>query len=260
MIKFITKVVSGGKKKEEQLQKGDKKKGLLSRNKKKKEPKGGQYLCFGDSDASEGKREVSWTKCKSSLESLAIGLEFQQEKYRRSPSGDECTDTTELGSSPFHTLSTEFSAMLNAVENNTSVRNLAVNQVTQDESSLDMSHAKISPWSRHAMINKLRFGLHPLARHRELDNLAQDHAKAMAKESRVFHSNVEELCAKLSEQPKNRLGENVFKGKSQKKLDRAMTELAADYTNLIDPRYTHMGLGVARDSKGVAYQCILLQG
>lgn len=260
MIKFITKVFPGAKKTQE-LQKGEKKKGFLSRNKRKKEPKGGQYICFGDNDASTSEGEVSWTKCKSSLESLAIGIEFQQEKYRRSPSED-CTDTTELGSTPFLTLSTEFSAMLNAAEKKTSVRGLEVHRVTQSESSLDMSssHAKISPWSRHAMINKLRFGLHPLVRSRELDDLAQDHAKAMAKEARVFHSNPQELCASLKEQPKHRLGENVFMGRSLKKLDRAMTELAADYSNLIDPRYTHMGLGVARDSKGVAYQCILLQG
>jgi hypothetical protein len=84
--------------------------------------------------------------------------------------------------------------------------------------------------SNHVMVNQERFkrAIAPLVRMRELDEIAREHVDAMARENRSFHSNPNFLRMSFH-RPARRLGENVAKGSSIRKIHEAITETSSDY-------------------------------
>ena len=101
----------------------------------------------------------------------------------------------------------------------------------------------------------------PLFRNLELDTIARNHAEAMATTRRVGHSDLSALRFKLSG-PCRRIGENVAVGKSIKEIHKGMINSAnkADKNNILDRRYTCMGVGTAKGEDGKLYICQIFKG
>ena len=116
----------------------------------------------------------------------------------------------------------------------------------------------------HALVNAERHwgnpDLSPLKRSCELDEIAKWHAENMAKASRAFHSDPNELCSRLATKPQHRLGENVAQGKNLRELHGIMKQHSANYANMMDERYTEMGMASARAANGDWYLCQIFRG
>lgn len=112
--------------------------------------------------------------------------------------------------------------------------------------------------SNHVMINSERTkrAIAPLKRIRALDEMARAQAKIMAEESQLFHSNHDELLEELGAQAIIRVGENVAKGADLRAIHKKMMKNSlADSNNLLDRRFTCMGVGTAKGSDGTLYLC-----
>lgn len=112
--------------------------------------------------------------------------------------------------------------------------------------------------SNHVMINCERGERHiaPLKRVRTMDELAQQQAQRMAAMGKLCYSDVDELEAEVSGgQCGRRIGENVGKGKDIASIQAAMRRTKADLNNIIDRRFTCMGVGTARAEDGTIYLC-----
>ena len=100
----------------------------------------------------------------------------------------------------------------------------------------------------------------PLVRLRELDEIAREHAEEMASKNSLFHTSPDELQSKF-QRASRRLGENVNKGKSIRGIHKAMMATRADRNNMLDRRFTHMGMATARGSEdGELYLCQVFRG
>lgn len=115
--------------------------------------------------------------------------------------------------------------------------------------------------SNHVMVNQERTKrvMAPLVRLRELDEIAREHAERMASENALFHSTPDELQSKFN-RPSRRLGENVKRGDTIRKIHEAMMKDVSDKINILDRRYTHMGMATARGSDGNLYLCQVFRG
>jgi uncharacterized protein YkwD len=115
--------------------------------------------------------------------------------------------------------------------------------------------------SNHIMINTERTKrmISPLVRNTVLDSLARAQAADMASSNRLYYSDPSDLQLDIDE-PSRRLGENVTKGSTLIKIHGAMMDSAADKNNILDRRFTHMGMGTAKASDGTLYLCQLFRG
>jgi uncharacterized protein YkwD len=115
--------------------------------------------------------------------------------------------------------------------------------------------------SNHVMVNEERSKriIAPLIRLRELDEIAKEHVERMASQNSLFHTAADELQAKF-QRTSRRLGENVSKGESIRIIHRVMMATLADKNNILDRRYTHMGMATARASDGELYLCQVFRG
>jgi len=115
--------------------------------------------------------------------------------------------------------------------------------------------------SNHIMINmqRQRYTVSPLVRMSDLDNLAREYAQEMATSGKLQRKDTVDLQAKLS-RPSRRLGMNVAVGKSIHQIHMAMKDSIGDMNNMIDRRYTQMGMGTARTSTGDLYLCQIYRG
>mmetsp|Transcript_4051 Transcript_4051/g.6933 ORF Transcript_4051/g.6933 Transcript_4051/m.6933 type:complete len:137 (-) Transcript_4051:179-589(-) len=120
--------------------------------------------------------------------------------------------------------------------------------------------------SNHIMINKDRTKrqVAPLTRLPELDELARQHAAAMAQQGQVFHS-MTTMTTTTSSVPGGRfrrMGENVASGSSIKDIHREMMmKSLGDKNNILDRRYTYMGVGTAKSpTDGRLYLCQIFRG
>merc|ERR1711933_646466 len=115
--------------------------------------------------------------------------------------------------------------------------------------------------SNHMMVNRERTKrtIVPLIRLPELDALACTHAEQMVEENRVFHCDSNELQEKFSRTVR-RLGENVAKGESIPDIHNCMMRTLSDRNNILDRRYTHMGMASKRDADGQIYICQIFRG
>lgn len=113
----------------------------------------------------------------------------------------------------------------------------------------------------HIMVNqeRIRRTVAPLVRLRELDELARLHAEEMAKEETVFQVDPRALTAAFK-RPARRLGANVAHGDSIREMHRAMMATASQKNNILDRRFTHMGMATARGKDGTLYLCQMFRG
>lgn len=137
---------------------------------------------------------------------------------------------------------------------------------TQDKADRIMDRSRDLPntWyysSNHVMVNRERSErtIALLVRMPELDEIAREHAEAMAKENRKFHSDPTSLKMKLS-QPARRLGENVAKGGTIREIHRKMMTISSDAYNILNSCYSHFGMATAKASDGELYICQIFRG
>jgi uncharacterized protein YkwD len=127
--------------------------------------------------------------------------------------------------------------------------------------------------SNHIMVNaeRTRKNVPPLARDRDLDRVARDHANVMASEKLVRHMDgPTSLQSKILEGKDNavdrqrlffaRLGVNIAKGKSIEDIHKFMVATLAERNNILDKRFTTMGMGTARADNGMIYLCQVFGG
>lgn len=97
----------------------------------------------------------------------------------------------------------------------------------------------------------------PLTRSNELDEMARAHAQKMAAAGHRLHSDPEVMHVPDS----TIVGENVAKGSTPKEIHKNMMQTASDRNNILDRRYSRMGMGTARSpSDGLLYVCLLFCG
>ena len=116
--------------------------------------------------------------------------------------------------------------------------------------------------NNHVMVNRVREGhlVPPLNRSHDLDTLARWHAEAMAAlDGGAFHADPNDLQAKLKK-PSRRIGSNVAVGESVRRIHQQMMYKKGDYNNIVDRRYTEMGMGTARGRSGEIYLCQIFRG
>lgn len=101
-------------------------------------------------------------------------------------------------------------------------------------------------------INQLRAekGLNPLAVDGQLSGIANDWAVQMAQADGISHRL--DLRAGITALWR-RLGENVGFGPTVTSLMNAFIASAGHYKNLVDPTFTHIGVGTVRTSNGMLY-------
>jgi uncharacterized protein YkwD len=117
--------------------------------------------------------------------------------------------------------------------------------------------------NNHVMVNEERIkrAAAPLIRMHELDEAARAHAEAMAKDASLFHMDPNGvLRASLKDRPCRRLGENVAKGKSIREMHQSMMHTIAQKNNILDRRFTHMGMATAHGTNGELYMCQVFRG
>lgn len=111
--------------------------------------------------------------------------------------------------------------------------------------------------SNHVMINNERTkkSIAPLLRMRSLDELAEAHATAMAKQNRLFHSDREVLFQQIAPDGRRRIGENVTRGQELAIMHEFMMRILSDRNNILDRRFAWMGIGTAKSSSGNLFLC-----
>mmetsp|Transcript_29636 Transcript_29636/g.48905 ORF Transcript_29636/g.48905 Transcript_29636/m.48905 type:complete len:292 (-) Transcript_29636:71-946(-) len=114
--------------------------------------------------------------------------------------------------------------------------------------------------SNHILVNKERIKRNAIAltRRVELDALATERAQKMAQDEAVQHGVPEDIQFRLH--PVRRFGENVASGASIRDIHKDMIQNAADLNNMVDRRYTHMGMGTAKSEDGTLYLCQIFKG
>ena len=95
----------------------------------------------------------------------------------------------------------------------------------------------------------------PLKRMRDLDAIAREQAKMMASEQMLFHAEPVAIQEQLGRECGRRIGENVTKGTDLHAIHSKMMTTLADKNNIMDRRFTWMGVGTAKASDGTLYLC-----
>jgi hypothetical protein len=130
--------------------------------------------------------------------------------------------------------------------------------------------------SNHVMINNERTKRYipPLKRMPDMDELAREQARRMAAENELSHSDSTDLQIRLGRHCGRRIGENVTRGSNLQNrqkcmvtrgsnlqnIHKAMMESVADRNNIMDRRFTCMGVGTAKSSDGtLLYLCQLFR-
>lgn len=113
--------------------------------------------------------------------------------------------------------------------------------------------------SNHVMINNERTKrfITPLKRMPEMDEIAREQARLMAADGKLYHQDALDLAKKMGQEHECRVGENVTCGCNLQRIHKAMTKSPADINNIIDRRFTSMGVGTAKAADGTLYLCQL---
>lgn len=90
-----------------------------------------------------------------------------------------------------------------------------------------------------------------LSTHDELTALAREHAARMARDGRIYHS--EDLFASVGSLGAGVLGENVGTGCSADQLHAAFMSSPEHRANVVDGRFTRVGMAAASNDDGVLY-------
>uniref|UniRef100_A0A6U0HIT3 SCP domain-containing protein n=1 Tax=Helicotheca tamesis TaxID=374047 RepID=A0A6U0HIT3_9STRA len=115
--------------------------------------------------------------------------------------------------------------------------------------------------SNHILINneRVKRGLQPLTRRRDLDEMARTQSEAMAKGQQLFYEAPNTLQKDI-EISHRWLGENVARGKSIRHVHEKLMNSNADRANFLDCRFNYLGIGSTRGNDGRLYICQLFLG
>lgn len=106
-------------------------------------------------------------------------------------------------------------------------------------------------------INELRrqAGAEPLARHEALDEAARRHTEDMARSGQLMHvsptSGTPIDRTRAAGLSSTEVAENVAMHSSAERAQRALEASDAHLANMLNPRFTHVGLAAVRDAAGV---------
>lgn len=116
--------------------------------------------------------------------------------------------------------------------------------------------------SNHVLVNQERSQrvIAPLTRMLGLDAIARLHAEEMAATGRVYYLDLSTLTFALKDINCRRLGVNVQKGKSIRDIHKLMMQALSNKNNILDRRFTHMGMGTAVGKDGALYLCQIFRG
>jgi len=114
--------------------------------------------------------------------------------------------------------------------------------------------------SNHILINqeRARRDISTLVRSSELDEASRKQATLMATNKKLLHSDKSKLAERAT--VKQRFAENVACGKSIRHVHSKMMKSHNERVNILNPNFTTMGIGTAKDSSGRLYVCQLLIG
>jgi len=116
--------------------------------------------------------------------------------------------------------------------------------------------------SNHVKVNTERIDklIQPLVRLKVLDEIAKEHAAAMAQGGELRHMDPDDIARGIN-RPSNRLGENVARGGTVHEIHEfMMTKSLADKNNVLDRRFTSFGIGTFRGADGFVYLCQVFRG
>jgi len=124
--------------------------------------------------------------------------------------------------------------------------------------------------NNHLLINieRIKRNIKPLVRDHSLDAIALDHAKEMAAADQLHHSGAQTTIAEIlrASGPFRLIGENVTKqGRGTKYLTslahrKLFANSSADKRNMLDLRYTLLGVGSEVSDTGIVYICQIYKG
>jgi uncharacterized protein YkwD len=123
--------------------------------------------------------------------------------------------------------------------------------------------------NNHIMVNaeRTRRMVPPLTRDRHMDQIARDHALQMSESNKVFHMDgpvaLEEQLLKEMKEDRTfffRVGVNIARGKTIEEIHKFMMANLAERNNIIDKRFSKMGMGTARADNGMLYLCQVFGG
>lgn len=104
-------------------------------------------------------------------------------------------------------------------------------------------------------------GLEPLILNKDLCDYAQKHANNMALKNSLYHSSMNDVRKTNSSKSWNWVGENVAWGQisEQSVVDSWMWSPGHRW-NILGKKFTNVGFGLAKDSKGRNYWCTVFAG
>ena len=116
--------------------------------------------------------------------------------------------------------------------------------------------------SNHILVNQERSKrvIAPLIRMRGLDDIARLHAEQMAAAEDLHHLDLDALRLALKDINYRRLGANVQRGESIRGIHAEMINVVSNKNNILDRRFTHMGMGTAIGKDGKLYLCQVYRG
>ena len=90
---------------------------------------------------------------------------------------------------------------------------------------------------------------------RDLDAIAREQAKLMSTQQELFHAEPKAIQEQLGRECGRRIGENCSKGSNLHTIHVAMMQSLADKNNILDRRFTCMGIGTSKAMDGTLYLC-----
>ncbi len=106
----------------------------------------------------------------------------------------------------------------------------------------------------HAKVNEARQGqMAPLRSDSRLVEVARDQAERMRDQGRIFHNPNNGADVEAQGVDWERVGENVGVGPNAADVQRAFMNSSPHRANILDPRFTELGVGVAVASNGRVY-------
>lgn len=135
-------------------------------------------------------------------------------------------------------------------------KNKSTTNRTQEEQEVDTNSINLVYLD---LLNEYRIdqGLRPLNYSPEIEKVAKDHSKGMAKHTRPFgHMGMSQRCRKIKKElgPLKACGEIIAMGqKTAKAVLTAWINSPKHHKALTDPQFNTTALGIYKDDKGVIY-------
>ena len=154
---------------------------------------------------------------------------------------------------------------LDDTDNNDNSNNTNIDEAQRLGMAMARSRHLPDTWyysSNHILVNQERAKrtVAPLTRMRGLDEIARFHAQQMATTNKLHHLDLESLRHALKDLNCRRVGANVQRGESIRSIHDVMMNALSNKNNILDRRFTHMGMGTALGQDGQLYLCQIFRG